>query len=78
VPPLLLLAQCASSAPCELPSGLPWYFGAVIGGLWLAAVVGVVVVGRRYLLQKAERRRSQRDDRASLERSTPGNDLERW
>ena len=77
MPPLLLLAQCTSSAPCELPNGLPWYFGAVIAGLWLATVVGIVLLGRRYPRQKAERRRSRRDDRA-LEQSTPGGDLEPW
>jgi hypothetical protein len=79
VPPLLLLAQCTPSAPCELAKGLPWYFGLVIAGLWLVAVTGAVVIGRRYLQQKIRRRRRRSDSgRRRLEQTTPGHDLEPW
>lgn len=72
-----LVAQCTGSAPCELPTGLPWYFGLAVGAVWLAVVVGVLVLGRHLLRAKFDRRRRSSDRRA-LERSTPGSDVERW
>lgn len=72
-----LVAQCTGSAPCELPTGLPWYFGLVVAVLWLGTVIGVLVLGRRLLVRKLRRRRGDRDQRA-LEERTPGAEIERW
>ena len=57
--PPMLVAQCTGSAPCELPTGLPWYFGLVLAAIWLAAVVGAVAVGR-HLLQARTRPTTRR------------------
>ena len=72
----MLVAQCtgATSAPCELPTGLPWYFGLVIAAIWVAVVVGAVAVGRRLLATRRERRRHER---RAIERAR-GTDVERW
>ncbi len=53
---MLILAQCATD-DCALANGLPWYFGLVIGALWLTAVVGVALLARRVLLRGLTGRR---------------------
>ena len=77
---LRLVAQCTGSGPCELPTGLPWYFGLVVAALWLGAVVGSLLLGRRLLVRKLRRRRrdARRDDARAIEQTTSGTDLERW
>jgi hypothetical protein len=74
-----LVAQCAPGAPCELPTGLPWYFGLAVALVWLAAVVGALLLGRRMLVRRirARRERAAGDHRA-LEQTSSGHDLERW
>lgn len=75
----MLVAQCTGSAPCELPTGLPWYFGLVFAVIWLAVVVGAVAVGRRLLERRRERRRAgahHADRRAIEPTSAPGTDVE--
>jgi heme exporter protein D len=78
VPTAVLLAQCAPSGPCELPTGLPWYFGLAVAVVWLAAVVGALLLARRFLLRRIRERRRARDHRPALEQTTSGHDLERW
>jgi hypothetical protein len=80
---VLLLAQCAPGAPCELPTGLPWYFGLAVALVWLATVVGVVLLARRVLLRRLRDRRDRRgrhdgDEQLALEATTSGGDLEPW
>lgn len=72
----MLVAQCTGGASCDLPTGLPWYFGLVIAVLWLALVVGAVAVARRLLQARRERRRTT--DRRALGPASPGTDVERW
>lgn len=72
------MAQCAPGAACELPTGLPWYFGLAVAVVWLGAVVGALVLGRRLLVRRMRDRRRRDDDRLALERTTSGTDLERW
>lgn len=72
-----LVAQCTGSAPCELPTGLPWYFGLVVLVLGRAAVIGALLPGRRLLVRKLRRRR-RTSDRLALEERASGTDLERW
>ena len=74
----MLVAQCtgANSAPCELPTGLPWYFGLAIVVVWIAVVVGAVAVGRRLLQTRRARRRG--DDGPRRIGRASGSDLERW
>lgn len=75
----VLLAQCSPGQACELPKGLPWYFGLLIAGLWLAVLVGIAVLGRRVLGARIERRRDRRSShQRALEETTPGNEIERW
>ena len=77
----MLVAQCTGSAPCELPTGLPWYFGLVLLVIWLAVVVGALAVARRLLEARRDRRRAGRhhpiDDGRAL---GPGSstDVEPW
>ena len=72
----MLVAQCtSSSAACDLPTGLPWYFGLLIGVVWLAVVVGAVGVARRLLQARRERRRDE--ERRALGRAS-GTDVEPW
>ena len=77
----MLVAQCTGNAACELPTGLPWYFGLVIAAIWLAVVVGAVSIGRRLLQARRERRAASRHhhphERAIDQRSA-GTDVERW
>ena len=73
-----LVAQCIDAGPCELPTGLPWYFGLPIALLWLGAVVGVLLLGRRFLVRRIERRRDRETGRRAIERTTTGTDVERW
>ena len=71
----MLVAQCTGSAPCELPTGLPWYFGLAIAAIWLAFVVGAVAIARHLLQARRERRRVEH--RRALGRSS-GTDVEPW
>jgi len=48
-----------------------------VGAVWLAVVIGVLVLGRHLLRAKFERRRHSSDRRA-LERVNPGTEVERW
>src|SRR5438128_9402244 len=39
-----LVAQCTpADAACDLPTGLPWYFGLALAAVWLAVVVGALL-----------------------------------
>jgi uncharacterized membrane protein YqiK len=72
----MLVAQCtSSSAACELPTGLPWYFGVAIAVVWLAFVVGAFAVARRLLQARRERRLV--DERRAIGR-TSRTDVEPW
>jgi hypothetical protein len=71
------VAQCTGSGACELPTGLPWYFGLVVGVFWLGAVVGALLLARRLLVRRIRRRRSL-DGARALEQRTPGSDVELW
>jgi hypothetical protein len=65
-----LVAQCTpAQASCELPTGLPWYFGLAIAAVWLAVVVGAVRVALHLLRSRREARRDvrRRPDRRELE-----------
>lgn len=73
-----LVAQCVDAGPCELPTGLPWYFGLPIAVLWFAAVIGVLVLGRRFLLRRIDGRRPPGGERREIERTSGSTDLERW
>ncbi|MDQ3107663.1 MAG: hypothetical protein M3Q68_07660 [Actinomycetota bacterium] len=73
-----LVAQCTGSAPCELPTGLPWYFGLAVAVIWLGAVTGVLLLGRRFLARKLRRRRRGPSDRLALGEKSAGAELERW
>ena len=70
----MLVAQCtgASGASCDLPTGLPWYFGLAIALVWVLVVALAVAVGRRLLQTRRERR--LRADR----RRAPGTEVEPW
>lgn len=69
---------------------LPWYFGAAVFAVWAVATVVVVLLARRRLKARAERRRDERDGRPRPrtprytgpirdDRSVgPGTDLDRW
>src|SRR5690349_1527585 len=72
-----LVAQCTPSQPaCELPTGLPWYFGLGLAAVWLAVVIGALLLGLRLLRARREERQPRR---AAIEESTSsGPDLERW
>jgi hypothetical protein len=61
---------------CDLPTGLPWYFGLAIAVVWLAVVVGAVLLGVRLL--RSRRDRADRGSDADRERTTPGTNVERW
>ena len=81
--PLLasLVAQCTGAEPCELPTGLPWYFGLAVAAIWLAAVVGALLLGKRLLVRRIRDRRKRRcaaTDERAIERTASGRDLERW
>jgi hypothetical protein len=72
-----LVAQCTPSQPaCELPTGLPWYFGLAIAAVWLAVVVGAVVLG--FHLVRSRRGERQPTCAAIEESTSSGTDLERW
>lgn len=73
----LLVAQCVDAGPCELPTGLPWYFGLPIALLWIATMAGVVLLGRRLLRNRREARRRRPDGPRAIE-APSGTDLERW
>lgn len=75
---LALVAQCVGSGPCELPTGLPWYFGLPIALLWLGAVVGALLLGRRFLARRVERRRRHDDDRRAIAETSNSTELEHW
>jgi hypothetical protein len=71
-----LVAQCTpSQATCDLPTGLPWYFGLAIAVVWLAVVVGAVRVGVHLVRSRREARRSRT---GTGERTSTGTDVERW
>lgn len=74
------MAQCAPGGPCELPTGLPWYFGLAVALVWLTVVVGVLLLARRFLVRRLHDRRARRDgpDQLALGPSTDGRDLEPW
>jgi len=72
------VAQCVDPAACELPTGLPWYFGLPIALLWLGAVVGAVLLGRRWLARRIERRRDRGGGRKAIEQTSSGTEVERW
>lgn len=77
----MLVAQCTGSAPCELPTVLPWYFGLVLAAIWVAVIIGALAVGRRLLEARRERRRAGNHhphDRRAIESSTRGTDVEPW
>ena len=74
----MLVAQCTGSAPCELPTGLPWYFGLVIAAVWLTVVVGAVAIGRRLVRARRERRRAGDHHPRAIERTSSGTDVEPW
>jgi hypothetical protein len=42
---------------------LPWYFGAIAFGIWAAAAAGFVILVKRRIRAKAERRRDERHGR---------------
>lgn len=71
-----LLAQCAPTGPCELPTGLPWYFGLAVAVVWGAAVVGALLLGRRFLARRFAARAERRQ--RAIERVSSGSELERW
>jgi hypothetical protein len=71
----MLVAQCTGSAACDLPTGLPWYFGIAIAAVWLTVVVGAVTIGLRLLRSRRERRVPP--SRAIERRSTEGG-VEPW
>jgi hypothetical protein len=73
----LLVAQCVNAGPCELPTGLPWYFGLPIALLWIGTVAGVVLLGRRMLRNRRETRRRRPTGPRAIE-APSGTDLERW
>lgn len=73
----LLVAQCVDAGPCDLPTGLPWYFGLPIALLWIATVTGAVLLGRRVLRNRREARRRRADGPRAIE-ARSGTDLERW
>jgi hypothetical protein len=73
-----LLAQCdpSSGAACELPTGLPWYFGLFLVVVWAAVVVGAVLLFVRLVRTRrgaGDRRSGVRDEHRS-----DGSELERW
>ena len=72
-----LLAQCNGTFEgCDLPRTLPWYFGLAFAAAWLAAVTGVVLlVRRRWLARRHERRDQEKRKRIEAARGT---DVERW
>lgn len=74
----MLVAQCTGSAPCELPTGLPWYFGLVLAVIWVAVIIGAVAVGRRLLEARRERRRAGDHHARAIEASARGTDVEPW
>lgn len=74
----LLVAQCTGTGACDLPTGLPWYFGLPIAAVWLATVVGALLLGRRFLVRRIRQRRRRESDQPALEATTSGHDLERW
>ncbi len=71
------MAQCTGGGACELPTGLPWYFGLAVGVIWLALVVGAIGIGRRLLARRFERRRRE-SDQLALGRATSTTEIERW
>lgn len=73
----LLVAQCVDAGPCELPTGLPWYFGLPIALLWIGTVIGAVLLGRRVLRNRREARRQRRDGPRAIE-APSGTEVERW
>jgi hypothetical protein len=73
-----LLAQCAAGASCELPTGLPWYFGLAVAVVWLGAVVGAVLLGRRLLVRRFSARRRAGEEARALEQRTSSTDVELW
>ena len=67
---------------------LPWYFGVCLVAVWVAAASGFVILMRRRLRARAERRRNQQRPRGRRssrpwpvpdDRSVgPGTDVEQW
>ncbi len=54
------MAAVVALAPVH---SLPWYFGAIAFGIWAAAAAGFVILVRRRIRAKAERRRDERQGR---------------
>jgi hypothetical protein len=54
------MAPVVALAPVH---SLPWYFGAIAFGIWAAAAAGFVILVRRRIKAKAERRRDERRGR---------------
>ncbi|HUP84496.1 MAG TPA: hypothetical protein VM143_02405 [Acidimicrobiales bacterium] len=73
----MLVGQCTGTAACELPTGVPWYFGLVFAAVWVAVVVGAMALARRLWWQ---RRRTRRGDveQPALGRRSSRTDVERW
>lgn len=74
----MLVAQCTGSAPCELPTGLPWYFGIVLAVIWLAVIVGALAVGRHLLQARRDRRRGPHRDETRAIGPASSTDVEPW
>ena len=73
-----LVAQCTGAEPSELPTGLPWYFGVAVAVVWFGAVVGVVLLGRRFLLRRLRRRRKDGRSGRDREHERDASAIERW
>lgn len=73
---LHVVAQCVR-ADCPLPLTLPWYFTAVIALVWLAAVTGTLLLGRRWLARRRRARVAAKVERRALDHGR-GTDVELW
>ena len=72
-----IVAQCdpSSGAGCDIPTGLPWYFGLFLAVVWAAVVVGAVALLLRLVRNRLSSRRRRPDHG---ERRSVGSDVERW
>jgi len=53
----VLLAQCFSSADCQLPTSPPWWLSLAFVAGWLALVAGIVVLAAWRIRARSSRRR---------------------